>query len=169
MGNDAAFAATGSPPPRSTLASGTCLTDPPWKVCYGSILSVRSQLRERPLSAHLVRWRSPSRRSLLRTESGRSALVGGTGLHAPFQTFAPLKRKAGTGWKGAIPSRSRNRSVLATNGQSQGSGGKSSSGLSEWGLRDFRSRWLSGKGAINATPVLLTFQSENFDPTALIS
>ena len=49
-------------------------------------------------------------------------------------------------------------SVFATNGQSQGSGGNEQLGSLEWGPRDFRSHWLSGKGSINATFVLLTLQ-----------
>ena len=46
--------------------------------------------RKRPLSARLAHWLEPRRRSLDRTDTGHSALVAGTGLHAPKETLAAL-------------------------------------------------------------------------------
>jgi len=45
----------------------------------------RSRNAEWLLPARLAHWPEPPRRSLDRTDTGRSALVAGTGLHAPIQ------------------------------------------------------------------------------------
>src|SRR5712691_1192334 len=51
----------------------------------------------RPFSAPLPPCRPFQRGSLERTDSGRSTGAAGTGLHAPFGTFAPMARMARSG------------------------------------------------------------------------
>ena len=50
-------------------------------------LYVRSSTPEWPLSARSARWRMPQRRSFNWTNSSRSVLTAGTGLHAPKPSF----------------------------------------------------------------------------------
>ena len=57
---------------------------------------------ERPLTAHLAHCPEPRRRSLDPTDTGRSALVAGTGLHAPHLPFAIPAGIGSIGWK-AVP------------------------------------------------------------------
>jgi hypothetical protein len=87
------------------------------------------------------------------------------GEDAAFPTFAPMVSTGSVGWKGLFPVAVAVGACLLQTASRRDRAVTSNSGLSEWGLRDFRPHWLSGKGSINATLVLLTFQSENFDPT----
>jgi hypothetical protein len=61
---------------------------------FGSTPAVRSGARERRESARLGHYPEPRRRSLDRTDTSRSALVAGTGLHAPLR---PLVAISGNG------------------------------------------------------------------------
>src|SRR5207244_4918396 len=49
---------------------------------------------ERPEAAHLARWRALPRRSLDRTDSGRSASVLRTARHAPLPSLLDVPRPA---------------------------------------------------------------------------
>jgi len=55
---------------------------------------------ERPLTAHLAHCPEPRRRSLDRTDTGRSALVAGTGLHAPKRSLVSASDHS---WRVNIP------------------------------------------------------------------
>ena len=53
-------------------------------------LYVRSSTPEWPLSARSARWRMPQRRSFNWTNSSRSVLTAGTGLHAPLRSLVAI-------------------------------------------------------------------------------
>ena len=63
----------------------------------------RSRNAEWLLPARLAHWPEPPRRSLDRTDTGRSALVAGTGLHAPQPTLNGFaRRRSLKGWTCAL-------------------------------------------------------------------
>jgi hypothetical protein len=69
------------------------------KVRRGSILPVARHRGECPFSARLARCRVSRRRSLNRTDSGRSVGAAGTGPNAPFRPFVAITPNGSGGWR----------------------------------------------------------------------
>src|SRR5437764_6386427 len=85
------------------------------KVGLGSTPAVQSWPCEWPELAHLARWRALPRRSLDRTDSGRSASVLRTALHAPIAVIARRSPTgAGISTRPALGRRLCRRTVVQT-------------------------------------------------------
>src|SRR5436189_1814059 len=78
---------------------------PPRHISTLPTAAVRPVSRERPVSARLVHCHRPRRTSFDRTDSRRSALAVGTGIHAPFRPFSGATEIGAGGEKRSLAAR----------------------------------------------------------------